>query len=99
MVPSLSLPMLVDNPPLLSSTTAQEISLLHQLVQLLSSPSLTPVQPLFFQAEDGIRHHCVTGVQTCALPILIPRQETLVLAQMPQLDKSVLAPQPIPILP
>src|SRR5436190_1422605 len=25
----------------------------------------------FFQAEDGIRVHCVTGVQTCALPILI----------------------------
>src|SRR5438034_11663995 len=24
---------------------------------------------LFFQAEDGIRVHCVTGVQTCALPI------------------------------
>src|SRR5438132_13417218 len=24
----------------------------------------------FFQAEDGIRDHCVTGVQTCALPIL-----------------------------
>src|SRR5260221_754934 len=23
----------------------------------------------FFQAEDGIRCHCVTGVQTCALPI------------------------------
>src|SRR5260221_4924196 len=23
----------------------------------------------FFQAEDGIRYHCVTGVQTCALPI------------------------------
>src|SRR5215204_997353 len=23
----------------------------------------------FFQAEDGIRGHCVTGVQTCALPI------------------------------
>ena len=22
----------------------------------------------FFQAEDGIRDHCVTGVQTCALP-------------------------------
>src|SRR5579875_2906378 len=22
-----------------------------------------------FQAEDGIRVHCVTGVQTCALPI------------------------------
>src|SRR5699024_4156947 len=24
----------------------------------------------FFQAEDGIRHRNVTGVQTCALPIL-----------------------------
>src|SRR5215211_8029552 len=23
----------------------------------------------FFKAEDGIRDHCVTGVQTCALPI------------------------------
>src|SRR5436190_18352907 len=23
----------------------------------------------FFQAEDGIRDHCVTEVQTCALPI------------------------------
>jgi len=27
---------------------------------------------LFFQAEDGIRDHCVTGVQTCALPICLP---------------------------
>src|SRR5438034_11818389 len=27
----------------------------------------------FFQAEDGIRDHCVTGVQTCALPISQPR--------------------------
>src|SRR5438034_10558428 len=26
----------------------------------------------FFQAEDGIRDHCVTGVQTCALPISKP---------------------------
>ena len=26
-------------------------------------------QNFFFQAEDGIRDHCVTGVQTCALPI------------------------------
>ena len=25
----------------------------------------------FFQAEDGIRDHCVTGVQTCALPIWV----------------------------
>src|SRR5207245_4449549 len=27
----------------------------------------------FFQAEDGIRDATVTGVQTCALPICIPR--------------------------
>src|SRR3712207_8229127 len=27
---------------------------------------------LFFQAEDGIRDIGVTGVQTCALPILCP---------------------------
>src|SRR5260221_2105069 len=29
----------------------------------------------FFQAEDGIRDHCVTGVQTCALPISRRRDE------------------------
>src|SRR2546430_9203531 len=28
----------------------------------------------FFQAEDGIRDLTVTGVQTCALPILVPQQ-------------------------
>src|SRR5687768_18094921 len=28
----------------------------------------------FFQAEDGIRDVAVTGVQTCALPILLARQ-------------------------
>src|SRR2546422_688831 len=27
----------------------------------------------FFQAEDGIRDVAVTGVQTCALPILLQR--------------------------
>src|SRR5438034_2158546 len=36
--------------------------------------AVTHVDPVreflsFFQAEDGIRYHCVTGVQTCALPI------------------------------
>src|SRR5260221_10489269 len=30
---------------------------------------LTALDVFFFQAEDGIRDHCVTGVQTCALPI------------------------------
>src|SRR5688500_19878933 len=28
----------------------------------------------FFQAEDGIRDYKVTGVQTCALPILLSEQ-------------------------
>src|SRR5215204_6863662 len=31
----------------------------------------------FFQAEDGIRDHCVTGVQTCALPISARRPSTM----------------------
>src|SRR5918996_4269495 len=30
----------------------------------------------FFQAEDGIRDYKVTGVQTCALPISRPRDES-----------------------
>ena len=29
----------------------------------------------FFQAEDGIRDDLVTGVQTCALPILSPADQ------------------------
>src|SRR2546426_12353828 len=29
----------------------------------------------FFQAEDGIRDYKVTGVQTCALPILLSQPE------------------------
>src|SRR5260221_6375524 len=32
-------------------------------------PGTTGRPFFFFQAEDGIRDHCVTGVQTCALPI------------------------------
>src|SRR5947207_6761413 len=31
---------------------------------------MVPISFFFFQAEDGIRDLCVTGVQTCALPIL-----------------------------
>src|SRR5205823_11985519 len=38
--------------------------------------SLTqPISIFFFQAEDGIRFKLVTGVQTCALPILLLAQE------------------------
>src|SRR2546427_11108544 len=36
----------------------------------------------FFQAEDGIRDLTVTGVQTCALPIALPRQHALDLRLM-----------------
>src|SRR5690606_39996233 len=34
----------------------------------------------FFQAEDGIRDFHVTGVQTCALPILAPWREMALLS-------------------
>ena len=33
---------------------------------------------LFFQAEDGIRDSSVTGVQTCALPILFLQSSNLI---------------------
>ena len=36
---------------------------------LCDSERCVAVLCVFFQAEDGIRDHCVTGVQTCALPI------------------------------
>src|SRR5258706_11075583 len=36
----------------------------------LSSFSIFRIFFFFFQAEDGIRDWSVTGVQTCALPIL-----------------------------
>src|SRR5229473_3899040 len=35
----------------------------------------------FFQAEDGIRDKLVTGVQTCALPILPPPDGNMTRAQ------------------
>src|SRR5438270_7096457 len=40
----------------------------------------TAALAVFFQAEDGIRDLTVTGVQTCALPILtgsLPRRQPL----------------------
>src|SRR5260221_4463932 len=36
------------------------------------------------QAEDGIRDHCVTGVQTCALPIPARLRELQQLAEQLQ---------------
>src|SRR5260221_2223655 len=50
-------------------TTRNRLSVLT-LVVLLSRCVISDF--FFFQAEDGIRDHCVTGVQTCALPICFP---------------------------
>src|SRR5260221_9433988 len=41
----------------------------------------------FFQAEDGIRDHCVTGVQTCALPICFEKRATPALILWPTLRR------------
>src|SRR5438132_10364414 len=42
----------------------------HRSGDMIMSRSVLVVF-FFFQAEDGIRDHCVTGVQTCALPISV----------------------------
>src|SRR5689334_24060327 len=39
----------------------------------------------FFQAEDGIRDGTVTGVQTCALPILYQQAEQIIVNDAPVL--------------
>src|SRR5476649_1330441 len=44
----------------------------------------------FFQAEDGIRDHCVTGVQTCALPISIAPNTAGVMHHHPEEQWGVL---------
>src|SRR5437588_2342613 len=43
-----------------------------------SSGALCLLSFFFFQAEDGIRDHCVTGVQTCALPICRRKDGSLI---------------------
>src|SRR5438034_11694357 len=52
----------------------------------------------FFQAEDGIRDHCVTGVQTCALPISRERVARAldVVDRQPALDPAALLLGPGP---
>src|SRR5438132_3935254 len=48
----------------------------------------------FFQAEDGIRDHCVTGVQTCALPIFAALLDLVaVTVEDPVEDGGALAPR------
>src|SRR5256885_3708677 len=43
----------------------------YEISRLFISDSLKILFFFFFQAEDGIRDYKVTGVQTCALPILV----------------------------
>src|SRR5947207_10615867 len=58
----------------LAFAIALRIRWLRQRVAESLCKDITPKYILFFffQAEDGIRDHCVTGVQTCALPISCP---------------------------
>src|SRR5207249_8773250 len=49
------------------------------VVRALSHPFRFATARFFFQAEDGIRDRNVTGVQTCALPISVPRAARAVL--------------------
>src|SRR5207249_8152981 len=49
----------------------------------MSDDSLCHVRDFFFQAEDGIRDRNVTGVQTCALPI-VQRRVRAALPSNPQ---------------
>src|SRR5688500_19826992 len=44
----------------------------------------------FFQAEDGIRAYKVTGVQTCALPILKRRGQDRAETRTPRGERGVL---------
>src|SRR5690606_39562574 len=48
----------------------------------------------FFQAEDGIRDFHVTGVQTCALPILVLAEDVRPRLHL-LLDQSHAAPLPL----
>src|SRR3712207_8178490 len=58
---------------------------------------------LFFQAEDGIRDSGVTGVQTCALPILesVPAHSAPCQRYMsilfPAINLDLTLPLPLPI--
>src|SRR5260221_9689238 len=51
----------------------------------------------FFQAEDGIRDHCVTGVQTCALPISndIPEKNSRMVFCCPSETGIVICRRPV----
>src|SRR5260221_12254955 len=69
-----------------------------------ASPRAAMLCPFFFfQAEDGIRDHCVTGVQTCALPgeyvtpgtqvgLLVPLPNIWVVANFREIQIAAMRP-------
>src|SRR6266446_7194342 len=60
-----------QNPIVLISTNTQDASQFPEYMDREVNPDFD-FDDFFFQAEDGIRHYKVTGVQTCALPISEP---------------------------
>src|SRR5690606_41104008 len=56
-----------------------------------------PAGGFFFQAEDGIRHFHVTGVQTCALPISRARSVASWASSLAALGASACAVSPRPL--
>src|SRR2546430_2412695 len=66
--------MYVDGHKAASDVRDEFVSVTEKLMDELAQcynvlPQLDINNPIFFQAEDGIRDLTVTGVQTCALPI------------------------------
>src|SRR5215204_3871900 len=60
---------------------------------MVTSTDVHYVIVFFFQAEDGIRDHCVTGVQTCALPILVGEEVKRSRRQNPSAEAMGHAPR------
>src|SRR5438034_5632277 len=53
----------------MSELDARAPSRMRSAIRMMKVAIFSILDIFFFQAEDGIRDHCVTGVQTCALPI------------------------------
>src|SRR5438034_5461167 len=65
-------PELVVIYPMMSEDTVKLIEGENKVTFIVNNKATKhDVKCFFFQAEDGIRDHCVTGVQTCALPISV----------------------------
>src|SRR5207249_6707232 len=70
---------------------AQQVSTRETLVNLAAHQAGRVMRLFFFQAEDGIRDRNVTGVQTCALPILTSRMRKAWRNCLPRMGRSTLA--------